>query len=143
MNKSIATKSEQLLNRYSLKKTELRLKLIEIFLQDKRSFSQGEIIELMEKNNQAADRVSVYRNLNQLKLAGIIHEIESNKYVSCSHDCEKHAHVLLYCQSCEKHTEIKDHDKLTRFFEALGGFQFLSPSRAVFLKGICQPCSRL
>lgn len=141
MNKQKKEKAEQLLNRFSLKKTDLRINLIELFLKERRSFSQAEIIEDLEKRNGAVDRVSIYRNLNQLKTAGIVHEIESNKYVSCSHDCEKHAHVLLYCQSCEKHNEIKDHEKLTTFFKAMGGFQFLSPNRAVFLKGVCQSCA--
>lgn len=140
MSKSIRVKSEQLLDQLSLKKTELRLSLLELFLHEKRSYSQGEILEIIEKKNGSADRVSIYRNLNQLKLAGIIHEIESNKYVSCSHECEKHAHVLLYCQSCEKHEEIKDHEKLNTFFKAMSGFHFLSQNRAVFLKGICQAC---
>jgi Fe2+ or Zn2+ uptake regulation protein len=141
MNQAIRLKSEQLLTRLSLKKTELRLSLVELFLQGKQSYSQGEILEAIEKKNGSVDRVSVYRNLNQLKLAGVIHEIENNKYVSCSHNCEKHAHVLLYCQSCEMHDEIKDHDKLNAFFKAMSGFHFLSQNRAVFLKGICQTCA--
>jgi Fe2+ or Zn2+ uptake regulation protein len=141
MNKLSKEKAELLLNRFSLKKTDLRISLIELFLKERRSYSQAEIIEDLEKRSGSVDRVSIYRNLNQLKAAGIVHEIESNKYVSCSHDCEKHAHVLLYCQSCEKHNEVKDHEKLNTFFKAMGGFQFLSASRAVFLKGVCQACA--
>jgi Fe2+ or Zn2+ uptake regulation protein len=141
MNKINKEKAEQILNRFSLKKTDLRIHLIGLFLKERKSFSQAEIIEELEKEAGSVDRVSIYRNLNQLKIAGIVHEIENNKYVSCSHDCEKHAHVLLYCQSCEKHNEVKDHDKLNSFFKAMGGFQFLSANRAVFLKGICQSCA--
>lgn len=141
MNKLSKEKAEQLLNRFSLKKTDLRINLIELFLKEKRSFSQAEIIEDLEKRSGSVDRVSIYRNLNQLKAAGIVHEIESNKYVSCSHDCEKHAHVLLYCQSCKKHNEVKDHEKLNTFFKAIGDFQFLSANRAVFLKGVCRACA--
>ncbi|MFZ4402882.1 MAG: Fur family transcriptional regulator [Pseudobdellovibrionaceae bacterium] len=141
MNKLSKEKAEQLLNRFSLKKTDLRISLIELFLKERRSYSQAEIIEDLEKRSGSVDRVSIYRNLNQLKAAGIVHEIENNKYVSCSHDCEKHAHVLLYCQSCEKHNEVKDHEKLNTFFKAMGGFQFLSANRAVFLKGVCQACA--
>ena len=141
MNKLSKEKAELLLNRFSLKKTDLRISLIELFLKERRSYSQAEIIEDLEKRSGSVDRVSIYRNLNQLKAAGIVHEIENNKYVSCSHDCEKHAHVLLYCQSCEKHNEVKDHEKLNTFFKAMGGFQFLSASRAVFLKGVCQACA--
>ncbi len=141
MNKFTKKKVEQILNRFSLKKTDLRIQLIGLFIEDRKSFSQAEIIHELEKKAEPVDRVSIYRNLNQMKAAGIVHEIENNRYVSCSHDCEKHAHVLLYCQSCEKHNEVKDHEKLNSFFEAMGGFQFLSANRAVFLKGICQSCA--
>ncbi len=134
-------KANDLLTRFELKKTDLRLKLVQLFLEENRSFTQAEILEKLEKKMDSVDRVSVYRNLNQLKSSGIVHEIENNKYVCCAHDCEKHAHVLLYCQSCEKHNEVKDHDKLSIFFKAMGSFHFLSPDRAVFLKGICQSCA--
>lgn len=141
MNKTASKKVEYILRRFSIRKTDLRIQLIGLFLKENRSFSQGEIIEELEAKTGAVDRVSIYRNLNQLKAAGIVHEIENNKYVCCTHDCAKHAHVLLYCQSCEKHNEVKDHEKLNSFFKAIGGFQFLSANRAVFLKGICQNCA--
>ncbi len=140
MSKTIKEKAEEILNRFSLKKTDLRIHLIELFLKKRKPLSQGNIIEELEIENSTIDRVSIYRNLNQLKAVGIIHEVENNKYVSCSHECEQHAHVLLFCQSCEKHIEIKDHEKLNTFFTAIDKLQFLSSQRAVFLKGICQSC---
>ncbi len=138
----MTTKAEQILSRFSFKKTDLRISLVELFLKEKRPFTQAEIIEELQRRKVSVDRVSVYRNLNQLKASGVLHEVENNKYVSCSHDCGKHAHVLLYCQSCEKHIEVKDHEKLNHFFKALGGFHFLSPEKPVFIKGICHVCAR-
>lgn len=141
MNKVSKDKAEQILSRFSLKKTDLRIQLVDIFLKEKKSFSQAEIIEALEKKYGLVDRVSIYRNLNQLKFAGIIHEIEINKYVSCSHDCEKHSHVLLYCQGCQKHSEVKNHEQLNNFFKVINGFQFLSANKNIFLKGVCQACA--
>ncbi len=141
MKTSSKSRAEQLLISFSIKKTKLRVNLVNLFLGETRPFSQSEIIESLERTIGSVDRVSVYRNLNQLKEYGIVHEIENNKYVSCTHDCDKHAHVLLYCQACEKHNEIKDHDKLNTFFKAMGGFHFLSANRAIFLKGVCQACA--
>lgn len=136
-------KAEILLEKFDLKKTDLRIQLVEYFLLTKKSFSQAEVIQYFESKMTSVDRVSIYRNLLQLKNIGIIHEVDSNKYVFCSHDCEKHAHVLLYCQSCEKHGEVKDHHLLTQFFDVLGDFRFLSTQRAIFLKGICQSCTKV
>jgi Fur family ferric uptake transcriptional regulator len=141
MTKSSQQKAEHLLARLLIKKTALRIQLVSLLLKEKKAFSQGDLIQELEKELGPVDRVSIYRNLNQLKRAGIIHEIESNKYVSCSHDCETHAHVLLYCEVCEKHNEIQDHKKLNLLFKAIGNLKFLSPNRALFLKGICEKCS--
>ncbi len=134
-------KAEEILLRFDLKKTNLRLRLIQLFLTEERTFSQAEIISELEGKNKSVDRVSIYRNLNQLRAAGIVHELETNKYACCSHSCDQHAHVVLYCQTCEKHSELKDHQKLNKFFKAMGALNFLSANRAVFLKGICQTCA--
>jgi len=135
-------KAEELLDKFSIIKTELRIHLVTLFLKKNRAYSQSEIINALNKSGKSTDRVSIYRNLNQLKTSGIIHEIENNQYVCCSHDCKQHAHILLYCKKCKNHNELKDHDKINLFFETLGNFNFLSIKKAVFLKGVCKACAK-
>jgi Fe2+ or Zn2+ uptake regulation protein len=140
MGRKIKVQVTGILDRYLLKKTELRINLLELLLKSRGSFSQAEIIDRLQKKMKTVDRVSIYRNLNQLKLFGIIHELENNKYVACSHDCEQHAHVLMFCQLCDRFSEIKDHQKLNIFFKAMGDFHFLSSRRPLVLKGLCSSC---
>lgn len=141
-SESLNKKAQAILSRFSIKKTPLRIHLVELFLKEKKSMSQGELLEKLSEKMDSADRVSIYRNLTQLKASGIVHEIEKNHYVACSHDCEKHAHVLLYCQNCGKHKEVIDHEKLRQFFQGLDGLHFLSPKKALFVKGVCQHCAK-
>ena len=130
---------DQILEKHELKKTALRKRLITAFMDAKGSMSQGDVIGALEKE-QDVDRVSVYRNLLQLKEAGVLHEIEANTYVFCSHECEQHAHLLLFCQSCHRHQEIKDHERIDHLMDTLKAFRFFSVNRPLFLRGVCAGC---
>lgn len=133
-------KIDVVLEKYSLKKTSLRRSVLMAFAREKKSLSQADLIEAVAKDLDVVDRVSVYRTLIRLKKVGILHEVEANNYVFCSHDCEEHAHLLLFCQKCHKHQEIKDHDRIDNFMASLGGFRFFDKSQPIFLRGTCSGC---
>jgi Fe2+ or Zn2+ uptake regulation protein len=139
--KSKSTHTEQFLDKFGLKKTDLRLAMLTAITENNGPFSQADLIIALEKKMKSIDRVSIYRNLNQLKAVGIIHEVESNNYVCCLHDCDKHPHVLLYCQGCNKHSEISNHEKVKNFLQAIAEFNFFSQSMPLSMKGLCNSCS--
>jgi Fe2+ or Zn2+ uptake regulation protein len=134
---------DQVLAKHGLKKTDLRARLLELLQKSKLPLSQRDLLHGLESDPQMVDRVTVYRNLNQLKELGVIHEIDTNKYIYCSHQCQSHGHLLLYCQSCDKHQEVTDHKALDFFFKGMNQFQFLSSQKSVSLRGICESCAEL
>jgi len=140
--KSQLKAAELFLNRYKFRKTDLRLNLMRIFLESKSPLSQSDIIQELETRAKAGsvDRVSVYRNLMQLKSVGLVHEVENNQYVSCNHECQDHPHVLLFCQSCFQHREIQDHKRIASLMQALAPLEFFSRRGPLLMKGICQGC---
>ena len=129
------------LEKHGLKKTALRRSILSAFVAAKAPLSQAALIEALSRNQDGVDRVSVYRNLIHLKEAGVLHEVDSNNYVFCSHECESHAHLLLFCQKCHKHQEIKDHGRITQFMSAIGGFRFFGKEQPIFLRGVCSGCT--
>lgn len=133
---------DYILDKHSLKKTALRRSILLIFSETKASLSQADLIEAISKKHDVVDRVSIYRNLLHLKETGILHEVEANNYVFCSHECEDHGHLLLFCQKCHKHQEIKDHVRIDDFMSVLGGFRFFDKTQPVFLRGVCSTCTR-
>lgn len=133
-------KLEILLQKFEFKKTPLRIAILEILYKAVSPLSQAELLLKLTDFKINVDRVSVYRNLNQLKSVGLIHEVDLNSYVLCSHDCEEHAHLLLFCQKCHKHQEIKDHAIIKKFLTELEGFHFLSSQTALYIKGVCKSC---
>ncbi len=133
---------DHVLEKHSLRKTPLRRSILLAFVEAKSALNQARLIEIISKDMDAVDRVSIYRNLAHLKAAGVLHEVDSNNYVFCSHECEDHAHLLLFCQRCHKHQEIKDHERIDGFLSALGGFRFFGKKQPVFLRGVCSGCAQ-
>lgn len=129
------------LEKHLLKKTTLRRNILLAFVKAKSSLTQAELIAAVSKEIENVDRVSIYRNLMNLKDAGVLHEVDSNNYVYCSHECGAHAHLLLFCQSCRKHQEVRDHQKIHRFMGELGEFRFFGKKQPIFLRGICAGCA--
>lgn len=132
---------DNVLETHSLKKTPLRRSILLAFAEAKSALTQAELIDVISKELEVVDRVSIYRNLAHLKDAGVLHEVDSNNYVFCSHECADHAHLLLFCQKCHKHQEVKDHDRIGNFMLALGNFRFFGKKQPIFLKGVCTTCT--
>jgi len=132
---------DRVLEKHGLKKTGLRRGILLAFAEAKSSLTQAELIETVSKESGPVDRVSVYRNLTHLKESGVLHEVDSNNYVFCSHECDDHAHLLLFCQKCHKHQEIKDHDRIGSFMSSLGVLRFFGKKQPIFLRGVCAGCT--
>ena len=132
---------DHVLETHSLKKTPLRRSILLAFAEAKAALTQAELIELISKELGVVDRVSIYRNLASLTKTGVLHEVDSNNYVFCSHECDEHVHLLLFCQKCHKHQEVKDHDRIGSFMSALGEFRFFGKKQPIFLRGVCASCT--
>lgn len=139
--KKANTLIDAVLEKHGLKKTPLRRQILLTFIKTKGAITQAELINSMLSNTKSVDRVSIYRNLNQLKAAGVLHEVEVNNYVFCSHECSEHAHLLLFCQKCHRHQEIKNHSRIEDFMSTLSEFKFFGKQQPIFLKGICSLCT--
>lgn len=134
-------RTDRLLEKHGLRKTPLRRRILHSLLKTAVPMSQADLISALSKDDESVDRVSIYRNLSQLRDAGIIHEVDSNSYIFCAHECEDHAHLLLFCQQCHKHQEIKDHDRIDRFMKSLETLRFFGTAQPILLRGVCLSCS--
>jgi Fe2+ or Zn2+ uptake regulation protein len=132
---------DRLLEKFKLKKTELRRQIASRLMESSEPISQAQLIDQLSETLPNVDRVSVYRNLQHLKGAGFVHEVSENSYVACTHECAKHPHVLLFCQKCERHREIKDHDRIEKLMHAFKGLRFFADNQPLYIKGVCKACA--
>lgn len=98
--------SAQLLKNSGLSKTEIRVKVLELFQSSKNALSLADIESAFDK----IDRITLYRTLKAFETKGIVHKAVDGtkhpKYAMCESDCDEHHHqdnhAHFHCISCEK-----------------------------------------
>lgn len=135
--------SENLLAEHQVRKTKIRLEILDFFLSKNYALSHGEIEEAIDPSY---DRVTIYRTLKSFEEQGLIHKVldESGtaKYALCADHCVGHkhhdAHVHFSCTKCG-HTfclaeVLIPEIKLPTNYH-LTGYNFL-------VQGICKDCPK-
>jgi len=124
-----------------LKKTEFRIKLIDIFNQYDYAISNKTI----EENLGDFDRITLYRTLKTFNEKGIIHVVEQEGqetfYAMCKDECDQHQHnhqhVHFTCTECGHHFCIEDIDPMELPI-SLKDYQI--EEIALTIKGVCKNC---
>lgn len=133
--------AREILSNRNLKMTAFRLKLLDLFLKEKKAVSYSEI----QKQLGEADRITLYRTLSTMLEKGIIHKaLQDNNqtfYALCGNTCDSkkhsHDHVHFQCSNCQSVTcEHLDNE----IFLSLKEFQIDQVD--IRLTGLCKLCSR-
>lgn len=130
------TEVAKILQDFDLKKTKLRVMLIQMFLDSKQPLSQSDLMKQLK-----VDRTTVYRNLLILKGAGIIHELQSNVYKICAHDHHHETHIVMSCESCLSSIEMHDDQNQKKLARLLAQIGFLNTQKNLYMRGQCQKCA--
>lgn len=88
--------------------------------------------------------LQVYRALDKLVEAGLVHKLESlNAFVACRQPgCESHeTTAFMICESCNQTTEISDTVLAKRLKKLAGDFEFALHETTIELRGTCRVCS--
>ncbi|MGF7079454.1 Fur family transcriptional regulator [Mucilaginibacter sp. UYCu711] len=96
---------EHLLKRHQLKRTEARLRVLNLLVNKKTATSQPDLESVIGD----VDRVTLYRILNAFEEKGIIHKVfdlnGTANYAICSSDCDEHhhndEHLHFNCSNCK------------------------------------------
>ncbi|MFK7932019.1 MAG: Fur family transcriptional regulator [Saprospiraceae bacterium] len=96
--------TEQILVEHDLRKTKVRVAVLETYLDKKVAISHPE----MEAMHPDLDRVTLFRTLKTFEEKGIIHQAidgtAATKYALCHSDCSEHHHLdnhaHFHCTKC-------------------------------------------
>ena len=106
------SRAETLLKAKKLRKTPLRLRVLEQFLDKTHSAIQ---IGKLEETLGEVDRITLYRTLKTYEKEGIIHKVidgtQQTKYALCLDSCTTHTqadHAHFLCESCGETTCLAD-----------------------------------
>lgn len=94
-----------LLHAHGLKKTTIRMEMLNLFMNCDFALSAGDIVEKLKSGH---DRVTIYRALNSFEEKGILHKAseigQAVKYALCGQGCPDETHTDLHahfvCDEC-------------------------------------------
>ncbi|MGQ0662047.1 MAG: Fur family transcriptional regulator [Pseudomonadota bacterium] len=121
--------------------TPLRRRVLELVWSSHQPIGAYAMLSRLKTGGRAGAPATVYRALDFLRRAGLIHRLASlNAFVGCAHPGASHLVEFLICRRCGTSAELED----KRVAEAIGrsaaqnGFDI--ESRVIELSGLCARC---
>ena len=134
--------AEEVCERKHIRLTPLRRRVFEIVWRQHHPIGAYEILAEIAKDRLKAAPPTVYRALEFLRDAGLVHRVDSlNAFMGCDRPLDAHAGQFLVCERCRKVTEIDDPGltrELARHARELG---YRLEDSAVEIKARCAQCS--
>ncbi|MEM6805391.1 MAG: transcriptional repressor [Bacteroidota bacterium] len=133
----------KILSNYSLRSTNIRQEILEVFLDESQALSQKNIEDQMKGE---CDRVTIYRTLSTFMDKGILHRVLDDsgamKYALCDPSCSHkgahhHDHVHFKCTDCGLLTCI--HEVVFPKVQLPEGY--ITSEVNVLIQGVCPNCS--
>lgn len=126
---------------HGLRLTATRRRVLEIICQGHEPAKAYDILEQLGRAGRHPAPPTVYRALEFLLDARLIHRIDSlNAYVACVHPNRQHSAQLLVCSSCEQVAEIDDPQIQAVLDRGASRHGFKVDSQTVEIHGRCPRC---
>ncbi|MEL6719060.1 MAG: transcriptional repressor [Bacteroidota bacterium] len=130
----------KLLKDNGLRKTGVRIKVLQEFLKSDHAYGQGDL----EARFKDLDRITLYRTLKTFEQKGIIHQAidgsGKTRYAICVDNCDEHQHydhhAHFHCKACDK-TICLEEVQVPKI--SVPGSHHVEKSHLV-LSGICEDC---
>jgi Fur family transcriptional regulator, zinc uptake regulator len=139
--RSAVATAEQVCATKNIRLTPLRRRVLEIIWRQHDPIGAYDILAEIAKDRDKAAPPTVYRALEFLRGAGLVHRVDSlNAFLGCDRPQAPHAGQFLVCGACRKVTEIDDPEltrSLTQHADSLG---YRLEGSAVEIKAQCAQC---
>lgn len=139
---AIAT-AEHLCRERGLRFTALRRRVLTLVWDSHKPIGAYDILDKLGGEGKAAAPPTVYRALDFLIEAGLVHRLDSlNAFIGCPDPARSHAGQFLICRGCRTVVELDDpdiDDVVAKKAERLG---FTETHQMLEVQGLCARCSR-
>jgi Fur family transcriptional regulator, zinc uptake regulator len=125
-----------------IKWTALREQVFRQIATSHKPVSAYDLIESLAKEGKRLAPVSIYRILEVLKEAGLVHRLESrNAFFACMTEHESAPQTITcICDGCDLVTEIGAPDAYRSIGEAMEAARFSPRTAMIEVGGICAEC---
>jgi Fur family zinc uptake transcriptional regulator len=139
---AIAT-AEQLCRERGLRFTALRRRVLTLVWDSHKPIGAYDILDKLGGEGKAAAPPTVYRALDFLIEAGLVHRLDSlNAFIGCPDPARSHAGQFLICRRCRTVVEIDDPDIDAVVASKAEGLGFTEVHQMLEVQGLCDRCGQ-
>ncbi|ADZ89497.1 Fur family transcriptional regulator [Marinomonas mediterranea] len=133
--------AESLCAEHGQRLTKVRRRALELIWQSHRPLGAYQLLAKLSEEGFNSAPPTVYRALEFLLSAGLIHKVESmNAYLGCSHADKPHKGYFLICDECQNVMEFDYQDIHQSLINKAAEHGFQLRSETIELTGLCQRC---
>jgi Fur family zinc uptake transcriptional regulator len=133
--------AEQVCQQKKLRFTGLRRLVLELVWTSHKPIGAYEILDKLNRQGKKAAPPTVYRALEFLIEADLVHRLDSlNAFVGCPDPGSSHAGQFLICRQCRSVAELDDDDISRLVGRKAADHGFTAVRQMVEIEGLCQDC---
>ena len=135
--------ADKLCHDKGLRFTQLRRRVLELVWTSHKPVGAYDILEKLNREGRKAAPPTVYRALEFLIEAELVHRLDSlNAFVGCADPSSSHSGQFLICRGCRSVAELDDSaisDVVNRAAADLG---FAAVHQMLEIQGLCKACQK-
>ena len=136
--------AEKVCARKHVNLTPLRRRVLEIVWRQHEPIGAYEILAELSKGRDRAAPPTVYRALEFLRAAGLVHRLDAlNAFFGCDRPQTEHTGQFVVCSKCRRVEEMSDPALTRSLAERLRALGFDPERSAVEIKTVCTRCAKL
>jgi Fur family zinc uptake transcriptional regulator len=133
--------ADRLCREKGLRFTLLRQRVLELVWTSHKPVGAYDILEKLNQEGRKAAPPTVYRALEFLIEAELVHRLDSlNAFVGCADPSSSHSGQFLICRACRSVTELDDSDISTVVQKTAADRGFTAVRQMLEIQGLCRAC---
>ena len=126
-----------------LRLTRIRRRVLELVWNSHKPVGAYDILDALGKEGKRAAPPTVYRALDFLIEADLVHRLDSlNAFVGCAHPHHSHTGQFLICRDCRSVAELDDPEISAVVDRKAGELGFSAVRQMLEIQGLCPDCQQ-
>ena len=135
--------ADQLCRDKGLRFTPLRRRVLELVWTSHKPVGAYDILQELNREGRKAAPPTVYRALEFLIEADLVHRLDSlNAFVGCADPSSSHSGQFLICSTCRSVAELDNTDITSVVHKAAADLGFSAVHQMLEIQGLCKACRK-
>lgn len=135
-------RAEAICEARGLRLTALRRHVLELVWAGHKPVGAYDVLDALAEAGRKAAPPTVYRALDFLMEAGLVHRLDSlNAYIGCPDPAHAHSGQFLICRECQSVIELDAGAINARIEQAAARAGFRAEQQMLEVRGVCEACA--